>query len=252
MKILNLFKLELYKLKKQKTLKVLLLLVILLSVLSAFSEIRILAEQGVSSSGKLSYEKAFQDIFMYFVCAVFAGLYIGADFSNRTIQSYLSSGHSRISIIIAKSLGFFMGTTIIMLLYPITVTIINTIKFGWGEPFTFLSFCYILRVALLGSILNIGTNSVFVLFAFIFKDIPKTICASLLFPILFSFFQSLIGDVIPILKSVINVTTLAQLKNISIATISYQQIFVIFLSFLIITIITLSLTYIIFDKAEIK
>ena len=250
--MLNLIKLEFYKLKKQNIFKILLLAVIAVSAFSAFSEMRILATEGLLGGGRTSYANAFQDIFMLLISAIFAGFYIGSDFSNKTIHSQLSQGHSRLDIVISKTLVFFIGTSIIMMLYPITVALINTVKFGWGEPFTIISVFYILRVAVLGVILNIGTTSIFVLIAFLCRDIPKTICISLAFPVLFSALSSTLGNMVPGILKIINFTTLSQLKNIVGDTISTSTIITVLLSAGITVIVIISLSNLLFAKAEIK
>lgn len=164
-KMYNLIKTELYKLKRQKLFIILFLIVIAISSFSTFSEINLVTPTN-PVTGKESFANAFQDIFMLFVIAIFAGFYIGSDFSNRTIQTELSRGHKRTDIIFAKAFVYSLGASVLMLLYPITVCIIHTINFGWGEAFSISSILYFLRVTLLGSILNIGTACIYVCFAF--------------------------------------------------------------------------------------
>lgn len=248
----NLIKLEFYKLKKQKIYKMLLLAVIIISALSAYSEMSALSANGILSSGKVSYINAFRDISMLFVSAMFAGFFIGSDFSNKTIQSQLSQGRSRWEVVVSKALVFFSGTSMIMLLYPITVSFIHTFKFGWGEPFTMISVVYILRVALLGAILNIGTTSIFVLFAFLCRDIPKTICLSVFSLVLFSVLSSILGNTFPVMRKIISFTTLAQLNHIADDIILPSMIISVLLSAGVTAVIAISLSNVLFAKAEIK
>lgn len=249
--MLNLIKLELYKLRKQHTFKIILISVIAIAAFSAYSEIRLLSADGLSGSGKAAFANAFQDIFMLFMSAIFAGFYIGSDFSNKTIQSQLSQGHSRLDILLSKALIFFVGASIIMLLHPITVSIIHTFHYNWGEPFTAASLCYILRVAFFGATLNIGTTSVFVLIAFVCRDVPKTICFCLAFPVLFSAISSTLGK-IPVIGIILRLTTLAQLKNIVGNTISPTTMIEVLLSAAVTVIVIISICHILFAKAEIK
>lgn len=249
--MLNLIKLEFYKLRKQRIFKIILIAVIAISAFSAYSEIRLLTADGLLGSGKAGYANAFQDIFMLFISAIFAGFYLGSDFSNKTIQSQLSQGHSRFEVLISKALVFFVGTSMIMLLYPITVSLIHTFKYGWGEPFAVASLLYILRVAFFGVVLNIGTTSVFVLIAFLCRDIPKTICFCLAFPVLFSAISSTLGG-IPAIGTVLRLTTLAQLTNIVGNTIPPTTVLTVFLSAGVTVIIIISICNFLFAKAEIK
>ncbi|WMM23297.1 ABC transporter permease [Tissierella sp. MB52-C2] len=248
----NLIKLEFYKLKRQDILKVLLLIVIGISAFSAFSEIRILMSDGLRGSGKEGYTNGFRDMFMLFVSGIFAGFYIGSDFSNKTIQSQLFQGYKRLDIIISKALVFFIGTSIIMLLYPITVSIIYTFKYGWGEPFTITSVLFILRVAALGIILNVGTTSIFVLLAFLCKDIPKTICTCFAFPVLISAISSTLGKAVPVIGDLLRFTTLAQMGSIIDDIILPSTVLTVFLTAMITVIIVISLANLLFAKAEVK
>lgn len=248
----NLIRLEFYKLRRQWLFKLLLLAVIAISAFSAFSEMQIMAGAGILGSGKIGFANAFKDMFMLFISGIFAAFYIGSDFSNKTISAQLAQGHSRLSVILAKTLVFFMGTSLIMLLYPLTVAIIHTFAYGWGEPFTVVSLLYILRVAALGAMLNMGTTSFFVLFAFWCRDIPKTICACFAFPILISAISATLGKAIPLIQRILGFTTLAQLSHITKEMILPSTVVTALLSAAITVIIAISFSYLLFAKAEIK
>lgn len=250
--MLNLVKMEVFKLKRQKLLVVLFAAVIAISAFSAFSQINLLTIPENPVTGKMSFANAFQDIFMLFIIAIFAGFYIGSDFSNRTIQAELARGHKRIEIIVSKSFVFSIGASLIMLLYPITVCIIHTVKFGWGEPFGLVSILYVLRIALFGSILNIGTASIYVCLAFLCRDIPKTICVCFAFPVIFSAISSTFGKQIPMLGELLDFSTLSKLKYIVNDQLSFHVLISAILSTCVTIIVTLTLSNYLFSKAEIK
>lgn len=250
--MLNLVKMEVYKLKRQKLMIILFAAVIAISAFSAFSQINLLTTPDNPVTGKMSFANAFQDIFMLFIIAVFAGFYIGSDFSNRTIQAELSRGHKRLEIILSKSFVFSIGASLIMLLYPVTVCFIHSIKFGWGESFGIQSVLYIFRTALLGSILNIGTASIYVCLAFLCRDIPKTICVCFAFPVIFSAISSTIGKQIPIVGKLLDYSTLSQLKYIVSEKLILSSLTSAVFSTCITIMIALSLCSYLFSKAEVK
>ena len=101
-----------------------------------------------------------------------------------------------------------------MLLYPATVCLIHTLNFGWGETFTMDSVQYLIRTALLGSILNMGTAGIYACLAFLCRDIPKTICVCFAFPVVFSAFYSTVGRRVPAIGRLLDYSTLSQLKYI--------------------------------------
>lgn len=250
--MLNLIKTEVYKLRRQRLIPILFISVIAISAFSAFSEINFLTTPENLVNGKVSFVNAFQDIFMLFIIAIFAGFYIGSDFSNRTIQAELSRGHKRLDIILSKAFVFSIGTSLIMLLYPITACLIHTAKFGWGEPFNIISILYLFRVALLGSILNIGTACIYVCLAFLCRDISKTICVCFAFPVVFSAISNTIGKQFPTIGKLLDFSTLSQLKYIIGDKLRVVTVMPIVLSTCITIIVTLLISNYFFSKAEIK
>ena len=248
----NLIKTEIFKLRRQKMIIVLVMVVIAISAFSAYSEINLLIEPGNPVTGRDSFANAFQDIFMLFVIAAFSGFYIGSDFSNRTIQAELSKGHRRLDIIFSKAFVFCISAGFIMLLYPVTVCLIHTIKFGWGDLFNMQEVLYLLRVSLLGIVLNIGTASIYVCFAFLCRDIPKTICVCFAFPILFSVIDSTIGKKIDLVGRLFEYSTLSQLKYIVNDNLSISTILIVFLSSCITIFISITLSGYFFSNTEIK
>lgn len=250
--MLNLVKMEVYKLKRQKLIVVLFVTVIAISAFSAFSQINLLTAPDNIVAGKISFANAFQDVFMLFIISIFAGFYIGSDFSNRTIQAELSRGHKRLEIILSKAFVFSFGASLIMLLYPAVVCTIHTMKFGWGEPFGVFSIVYIFRIALLGSILNAGTASIYVCFAFLCRDIPKTICVCFAFPVIFSAVSSTVGRQVPIVGRLLDCSTLSQLKYIVADKLTFSGLASIVLSACITITAALTICGYLFSKAEIK
>lgn len=250
--MINLINSELYRLKRQRLIPVLVIAVAAISAFSAFSELSQLSASGIIANGKSSFSNAFQDIFMLFAIAVFAGFYIGSDFSNRTIQAELSRGHSRLDIILSKAFVFSISASVIMLLYPVTACLVYTLNFGWGEPFGMASVFYILRTAILGSVLNAGTASIYICIAFLCRDTPKTICLCFVFPVVFSAISSTIGRQVPIIGKLLDYSTLSQLKYIAADKLGAMSVIAVIFSACITIIISLVLAGCFFSKAEIK
>lgn len=250
--MLNLIKAEVYKLKHQKWVIVLFITVIAISAFSAFSEINQLTAPDSPVSGKMSFANAFQDIFMLFMLAIFAGFYIGSDFTNRTIQAVLAKGHKRLELICSKAFVFSISAALMMLLYPITVCLIHTMTFGWGEPFHVNSLYYLFRVALLGSMLNMATAYIYVCFAFICRDIPKTICVCFAFPVVFSAISSTLGKQFPIIGTLLDYATISQLKYIVGDTFEIVTILSVVFSACLTIFAALFITSRFFAKAELK
>lgn len=212
--MLNLVRSEIFRLKRQKLPLVLCVAVIAISAFSAFSRMNLLSEPGNPVYGRQSFADAFQDISMLFLIAVFAGFYIGSDFTNRTIPAGLAGGHRRRDVLFSKAFVFSTAAGLLMLLYPVTVCVIHTLRFGWGGQFGASSAIWLLRVAFLGSALNIGTACIYVCIAFLCRDIAGTICVCFAFPVVFSAISTTLGKWIPAVGTLLDYTTLSQLKYI--------------------------------------
>lgn len=247
--MINLIKLEIYKLKRLNLFKMIILFVVAISALSAISALNIKTEDGLILAGRTQYVNNFHDIAMLLVNAILAGAYIGIDFNNRTIQAQIARGQTRKNIFISKITGYILATSIITLVYPVVGATIVTIKNGWGEIITIKEILYILFVAVEGIILNIGTSSFFVLFVFTFRDVTKSICFCLAFPVLFSFVKPLFSN-IPVLNIFVDLLTLSQMRNIGIG--SLKNIIIILVSSIFSFILSYIIANTVFKKAEIK
>lgn len=250
--MLNFIRAEFFKLRKQKLIPVLFIAVIAISVFSAFSEINLRMTPEHVVTGKESFANAFEDITMLFIVAVFAGFYIGSDFTNRTIQAGISGGYKRMDLILSKAVVFSIGAAAIMLLYPVTAGLIHTINSGWGVPFGFSELFYLLRTAVLGSVLNIGTAGIYVCLAFICRDIPKTICACAAIPVVFSVISSTVGSRISVVGRLMDYSTLSSLKYIASDTLTMPAVFTVVFSACVTMILALAVGNYCFSTAEVK
>ena len=51
---------------------------------------------------------------IYFISILFAALFIGEDFENRTISSFISAGHKRGDVFFAKALSYLTASTALL------------------------------------------------------------------------------------------------------------------------------------------
>lgn len=164
--MINLLKSEFYKLKTSKAFLAILLLNILQSILCP-----ILFSRTMTGKKVLIQVFGAQEFIGFFIfTGLFAACYIGNEFSFRHIVNLISYGHKRRDIVLAKSIVYYVGITIISLLSPILITIINTLMNGYGEPFTFNSFIFIVEIFFLMTLVYIGLSSIGLLISFIFKS----------------------------------------------------------------------------------
>lgn len=171
--MLNLIKVEFYKLKRSKFFYGM----IILMVLQALT-VYILSPHLKGMSGKKALLDGFaveQFMVGMIMIAVFAGDYIGSEFSTGCIKNLISYGHIRKNIIIAKSIVFYIGVAIITSIYPIVTTVINSVLYGYGMPFTFQSVINFIAITLFMMLAYIGIASIALAIAFISKNMIITI-----------------------------------------------------------------------------
>ncbi|WP_176244756.1 hypothetical protein, partial [Enterococcus sp. 3H8_DIV0648] len=127
------------------------------------------------NSGKETFENSFNTDVTIFVPVIFAGFFLGPDFTNRTLQQKIASGHSRVNIVVSKTLFFISTSAFIMLLSPIITTGIVTYMNGWGEHF---EISYYLRVLVLAFLSNSASSSFLLLISFLCRDTSKILLIS--------------------------------------------------------------------------
>jgi ABC-type transport system involved in multi-copper enzyme maturation permease subunit len=113
---------------------------------------------------------------LYFLIIIFSALFIGGDFDERTIHAYISAGHKRSSILLAKAISYF-GACILILMAPI---LFDTIV-GWaisGE-ISKSSMATLLVKGLVVMLAVCAMGSLPFLAAFVFKDLGQTLAVPL-------------------------------------------------------------------------
>lgn len=247
----NLIKMEFYKLKRSKAFKNIILFSFIFSIIGIYF-FRTLPDAPVS--WQAYFINALRDSALNIILiAIFAGLFIGADFSNKTINHEIISGHSRVKIFLSKSIVFFIGSSIISLIYPVTSMFSSMAFSRWTEEFTSLDLIYVLRVLSLYIIINLGVMATCLFIAFIFKDVGKTIGVSIIFLAVGSqLLNNILSKEFRVIGKLHDYVGLGQL-NIAIKDIiSKSEIVIILLSSLMTLGIILSISYMSFRKTELR
>lgn len=243
--MLNLLKLEIYKLKYSKSFW-------LISVVVILVEFIYIVKNG-TITGIKAFESSMYDVAtMMIIGSIFAGLSIGTDFISRCINQEITAGHSRVKIFLSKVIILFFATEIIMLLYPITSVIINTISNGWGEPFGIYTIFYILRTFLLRIIIDLSCISLWVFFAFLFKDVARTMGVSIFIFIIGTGCLFTLSSKSELMKIIYNFTANNQARLIVNKMVTSTEVMSICISNFIIISILLSLAYLTFRRADLK
>lgn len=184
------------------------------------------------------------------LCSIFLDVNLGSEFQNRTLQLSASFGNNRKIIFVSKGIVNIFYSVILSFLYPMVLTCVTTMLYGWTND-TF-SFGMIFLKLLVTILLEI---TIF-LMCFGVEFIMEGSKAGLLFNVLvigigFSILQSL-GEKINLIKRILEVTPIGYLDVWVKQDIDINFIAKILIIVVVWSISTLSLSYIIFKRRDLK
>ncbi len=184
------------------------------------------------------------------LCSIFLDVNLGSEFQNRTLQLSASFGNNRKIIFVSKGIVNIFYSVILSFLYPMVLTCVTTMLYGWTND-TF-SFGMIFLKLLVTILLEI---TIF-LMCFGVEFIMEGSKAGLLFNVLvigigFPIFQSL-GEKINLIKRILEVTPIGYLDVWVKQDIDINFIAKILIIVVVWSISTLSLSYIIFKRRDLK
>ena len=184
------------------------------------------------------------------LCSIFLDVNLGSEFQNRTLQLSASFGNNRKIIFVSKGIVNIFYSVILSFLYPVVLTCVTTMLYGWTND-TF-SFGMIFLKLLVTILLEI---TIF-LMCFGVEFIMEGSKAGLLFNVLvigigFPILQSL-GEKINLIKRILEVTPIGYLDVWVKQDIDINFIAKILIIVVVWSISTLSLSYIIFKRRDLK
>lgn len=258
----NLIRADLYQMRKSKSIKILFLLccisaAIMYVVCKQLTE----GNLGTDIIGFGSFVTDFQMISL--VSVIFISIFICNDFDNKTIHDSISSGYSRSSIVICKTITYYISILLFLLPYMVVAIIgicsgdsfesflpsvfQNIMKYKSGISFNSTIFFKILAIYLTMSIVYASQISISVLIAFAVKK-----------PIIVISLGYIINAAIAQIVNIDNFSDLFKLTPFGVdyskltldaSTSVYGSFIITSMIFMLIMII---LSYISFRKAEIK
>lgn len=184
------------------------------------------------------------------LCSIFLDVNLGSEFQNRTLQLSASFGNNRKIIFVSKGIVNIFYSVILSFLYPMVLTCVTTMLYGWTND-TF-SFGMIFLKLLVTILLEI---TIF-LMCFGVEFIMEGSKAGLLFNVLvigigFPILQSL-GEKINLIKRILEVTPIGYLDVWVKQDNDINFIAKILIIVVVWSISTLSLSYIIFKRRDLK
>lgn len=243
---------EQYKIRHTKIFTILCVGALVLGVITVYmNHSMYMAGKIKELSGENALKSGMSNISVAIIlCSIFLDVNLGSEFQNRTLQLSASFGNNRKIIFVSKGIVNIFYSVILSFLYPMVLTCVTTMLYGWTND-TF-SFGMIFLKLLVTILLEI---TIF-LMCFGVEFIMEGSKAGLLFNVLvigigFPILQSL-GEKINLIKRILEVTPIGYLDVWVKQDIDINFIAKILIIVVVWSISTLSLSYIIFKRRDLK
>lgn len=190
--------------------------------------------------------------FTAWLSIIFAALFIGVDFINRSMNQYIFSGHSRLKIFTIKIIECYIFACLTSAIYPI----ISCLRYSlpWFVTLSIDDYIYVLRCIGLRALLDMSLMTISIITTFALRDFIRpiigTLIATLVLVQLFGIHYSL--DPNSVFYKVLTFYPSFQYSEVMARNITPTQLITAVLSassFILLTIIT---SYLLFRKAELS
>ena len=186
--MLNLLRADFYKLRRSKTFFICLGI---LALIVAY----IIIDFGSSAHIKEYSPSTFHWIYMLFqvpyfiplLQSIFITMFITTEYSNGTIKDSVSLGFSRTKIYMSKLVTISMGSILMMLTAMLSIVIIYG-SFLMGD------LLLLVRIFIIKSLLYTAYGSIFLMIAFLIKNIGGTMAFSIFFSLILGSLGSIVGN----------------------------------------------------------
>lgn len=164
----NLLRAELYKTTHRKILGICLVFVAIIELFNGF----------LHGGNQIDTMTLLGEIIGLVTCALFAGIFIGNDFSNRTIIHNITSGKSRACVWLSKYMVFFVNSLIILFINTLAANVGVILFHGMKSGLLAANFIAILGYSMAGIFYDLCLVSIFFLVIMQVKDSGISIAIS--------------------------------------------------------------------------
>ena len=148
----------------------------------------VLLLDSIGETSSLFFASLYNVPILYFLAIVFSALFVGNDFGQRTLQSYINAGHNRGQILLAKLAAYQIACMTILALPLLVHGLIGGLCFKEN----FVSISGNLYTVLLVVVSLFAMCLLPFFFAFLFRDIGKTLAVPMVLFFLMIFLMN--GD----------------------------------------------------------
>lgn len=198
--MLNLLRSDFYKLRRSKSFFICsgILAVVVVYIIIDFGSSARMKEQLSPSTFHWIYmifeEKAFLPYFLPVLQAIFITMFITSEYSTGTIKDSVSLGFSRMKIYISKLITVSVGSILMMLVAIFFTGIAASFVFGIYGSFSMYDLLLLVRMLLIQGLLYTAYGSIFIMIAFLIKNIGGTMAFSIFFSLIIGSLSSVVGN----------------------------------------------------------
>ncbi|AEY67424.1 ABC transporter permease [Clostridium sp. BNL1100] len=198
--MLNLLAADFYKLRRCKSFYICLgiLAAVVAYIIIDFSSSSHIKEQLSPSTFHWIYmifkEKAFLPYFMPVLQAIFITMLITSEYNMGTIKDPVSLGFSRTKIYMSKLITISVGSLLMMLVAILFTVITSILVFGIYGSFLISDMLLVFRMLLIQGLLYTAYGSIFLMIAFLIKNIGGTMAFAIFFSLILGSLGSIIGN----------------------------------------------------------
>lgn len=217
--MIDLIRAEQYKISNSKTLRNVLIGIFLFSAVFGgllLSSGTLELYYGMKEHGQYApYLVASNSVFISIALCIFVGFYVGEELDKGIVRNVISTGKSRIKYYLTKLLALMIPCVLLTVLMTISMTFIFTLTVGWGEASNLQYIGEIVRLLALQIILCFSYASVFVMIAFINRNIGGTIGICIVIILAENILAQMFAEIeIPVLSSIIKALPLTLLTKL--------------------------------------
>ncbi|WP_101773275.1 ABC transporter permease [Peptostreptococcus faecalis] len=256
--MINLMKCEVLKARKSLPIKILTILIIVLSVAMAFSHLNYVGspyvkELNIPLEGYNTFFSSMNDSATIELLGIMiASILVCTDFENRTIQSEISAGYSRLQILLSKVIVFGITFFFVYLPIPLLRATIQGLLYKFGREMTMETITHMALSFGVVILIGIAINTMTILLAFIIKKSVITIGASIVIITLVGNAFLSFGSVSDDFRGFLSKTPIGLSKYIAEGQYNSDVLFTATIISIASIVFMIILTYVIFRKLDLK
>jgi ABC-2 type transport system permease protein len=139
-------------------------------------------------------EKAFLPYFIPLFQAIFITMLITNEYSTGTVKDPVSLGFNRNKIYISKLITVSVGSILMMIVAILTTAITSIFVFGIYGSFSMYELLLLIRMFLIQVLLYTAYGSLFLMIAFLIKNIGATMVFSIFFSLMIGSLGTVVGE----------------------------------------------------------